>query len=142
MDALLRAFDTELSDGLCGQLLKPRNGQKTIVPRVRLGSVRLNLKISGDVYPLPVTAGGKNYGYTDVNINELTHAGFEAFLGNVRDSRSFSIRAGLSHTRMSWGMSIPLAQVSLDLSSYEAALFTAGKASKEKRYLLGLSSHW
>lgn len=114
----------------------------SIVPRVRLGSMRLNLKISGDVYPLPISRGGKNYGYTDVNINQLTHAGIELFLGNVRDSNTLSLRAGLNHTRRSWGLSVPLAQFHLDLTSYEAALFTNGKASSEKRYLLGLSSRW
>jgi hypothetical protein len=114
----------------------------SIVPRVRLGSVRLNLKISGDIYPLPITSGGKNYGYTDVNINQLTHAGVELFLGNTYNFRSFSVRAGLNHTRVSWGLTLPIANLSLDLSSYEAALFTNGKATKEKRYLLGLSSHW
>lgn len=114
----------------------------SIIPRFRVGGVRLNLKISGDIYPLPITTGGKNYGYTDVNINQLTHAGVELFLGNALSTRTFSLRAGLNDTRISWGFSLPLPHFSVDASSYEAALFNDGKATKERRYLIGLSSDW
>jgi|1048.fasta_scaffold05799_2 hypothetical protein len=114
----------------------------SIVPRFRIASQRVNLKISGDIYPLPITYAGKNYGFEDVNINQLTHAGVEVFLGNANNPRSFSLRAGLSETRTSWGFSLPLPNFSLDFTSYEAAIFTDGKATKDRRYLLGMSGHW
>ncbi|MFZ9519877.1 MAG: hypothetical protein ACO3A4_05310 [Silvanigrellaceae bacterium] len=114
----------------------------SIVPRIRIASQRVNLKISGDIYPLPITYGGKNYGFRDVNINQLTHAGVEIFLGSANNNHSLSLRAGLNDTRTSWGISLPLPNFSLDFSSYEAAIFTDGRVTKDRRYLLGMSGHW
>lgn len=114
----------------------------SIVPRFRFGSYKFNIKISGDIYPLPIKSGGKTYGLHDVNINQLTHAGIELFTGNAMSTDSFSIRAGLNETRTSFGVSIPMPHFKLEATSYEAALFSDGKAAKERRYLIGLSSDW
>lgn len=131
-------------DNIPGTIIDPTEIRAgfSLTPRFRLAGTRINLKISGDVYPLPISTGGKNYGFTDVNINQLPHAGIELFLGNAMNNKAFSIRGGLNDTRVSWGISVPLANASLDLSSFDAPIFTAGKANPERRYLLGLSSHW
>ncbi len=114
----------------------------SIIPRFRLGQYRINMKISGDVYPLPIKSGNKNFGFADVNINQLTHAGLELFTGNALSSRNPSIRAGMNETRSSLGVYLPFPHFSFEASVYEAALFTNGKAGKERRYLIGLSSDW
>lgn len=114
----------------------------SIIPRFKMGRNRINMKISGDIYPLPIHSAGKNYGFKDVNINQLTHAAVEIFTGNALSSRNFSIRAGLNETRQSFGIYIPMPHFSIEATSYEAALFTDGKAVKERRYLIGLSSDW
>lgn len=134
----------DVVDGLSGTRIDPTEIRAgfSIVPRFRVGNLRLNLKISGDIFPLPIRYAGKNYGFQDVNINQLTHAGVELFLGNALGSQSFSLRGGLNDTRVSWGFSLPLPHLNLDVTSYEAALFTDGKSSKDRRYLIGLSSDW
>ncbi|NBW81214.1 hypothetical protein EBR21_05620 [bacterium] len=134
----------DVRDDMSGTQIDPTEVRigVSIVPRIRLGSQRINLKISGDVYPLPITYGGKNYGYRDVNINQLTHAGVELFLGNANNAHTLSLRAGLNDTRTSWGFSLPLPNFSLEFTSYEAAIFTDGRATKDRRYLLGMSGHW
>lgn len=114
----------------------------SIIPRVKFGRNRINVKISGDVYPLPIQSGSKKYGLHDVNINQITHAGVEIYTGNAMSSRNFSIRAGLNDTRTSMGISIPMPHFTFEATTYEAALFTQGKATKERRYLIGLSSDW
>ncbi|MEY4066750.1 MAG: hypothetical protein RIR26_2958 [Pseudomonadota bacterium] len=114
----------------------------SIIPRIRLGQYKFNVKISGDIYPLPLKNGGKTYGLHDVNINQLTHAGIELFPGNAMSTKSFSLRAGLNETRTSFGISLPMPHFTLEAASYEAALFSDGKAQKERRYLIGLSSDW
>ncbi|MEN9810427.1 MAG: hypothetical protein RLZZ488_1994 [Pseudomonadota bacterium] len=134
----------DVKDDIEGTRLDPTEVRMgvSIVPRIRIGGARLNLKVSGDIYPLPISYRGKNYGFQDVNINQLTHAGVELFLGNALSSRTFSIRGGLNDTRVSWGFAIPLPHFNVEMTSYEAPIFTQGKADKERRYLLGLSSHW
>lgn len=114
----------------------------SITPRVRLGRARINLKISGDLYPIPIQIGGRNYGYTDVNINQLAHAGIELFLGSALNSQAIAVKAGINDTRVSWGLSLPMPHFNVEMSSFEAAVFNSGKAIKERRYLLGLSSDW
>jgi len=114
----------------------------SITPRFKLGSQRINIKISGDIYPLPIKSGGKNYGFQDVNINQLTHAGVEIFTGNALSSRNYSLRAGLNEKRTSFGIYIPMPHFSIEAAVYDAALFTDGVAGKERRYLIGLSSDW
>lgn len=134
----------DVKDDLDGTRLDPTEVRMgvSIVPRVRIAGARLNLKVSGDIYPLPISYRDKNYGFQDVNINQLTHAGIELFLGNALSTRTFSIRGGLNDTRVSWGFAIPLPHFNLEMTSYEAPLLNQGKADKERRYLLGLSSHW
>lgn len=114
----------------------------SIIPRFRLAQYRINMKISGDIFPLPIKSGNKNFGFTDVNINQLTHAGVELFTGNALSNRNPSIRAGMNETRSSLGVYLPLPHFSFEATMYEAALFTNGKAGKERRYLIGLSSDW
>jgi hypothetical protein len=114
----------------------------SITPRFKLGSQRINIKVSGDIYPLPIKSGDKNYGFQNVHINQLTHAGLEIFTGNALSSRNYSLRAGLNEKRTSFGIYIPLPHFSIEAAAYDAALFTGGKAGKERRYLIGLSSDW
>lgn len=134
----------DVKDDVQGTRLDPTEVRMgvSIVPRFRVGGARLNLKVSGDIYPLPISYRGKNYGFRDVNINQLTHAGVELFLGNALSSRTFSLRGGLNDTRVSWGFAIPLPHFNIEMTSYEAPVFTQGEADKERRYLIGLSSHW
>ncbi|NBO37494.1 hypothetical protein EBU99_02810 [bacterium] len=133
-----------VQDGIPSTRLDPTEIRAglSIIPRMRLGALRLNMKISGDAYPLPISTAGKNYGFRDVNINQLTHAGIEIYSGNALSSRAISLRAGLNDTRTSLGFCIPMPHFTFEGTTYEAAVFTDGKATKERRYLIGLSSDW
>lgn len=114
----------------------------SIIPRFRLGRTKFNIKVSGDIYPLPIVSGAKKYGFHDVNINQLTHAGVEFYTGNALKSSSFSIRLGLNETRTSYGIFFPLPHFTLEATSYEAAIFSNSKLGKERRHLIGISSNW
>ncbi len=134
----------DVNDDIPGTRIDPTEIRAglSIVPRFRLGSQRINIKISGDIYPLPIKLGNKNYGFQNVYINQLTHAGLEIYTGNALSSRNYSIRAGLNDKRTSLGIHIPLPHFSIEAAAYDAALFTDGVASTERRYLIGLSSDW
>ncbi len=114
----------------------------SIIPRFRVGRTKFNMKVSGDIYPLPVVSGQKKYGFHDVNINQLTHAGVELYTGNALQSSSFSIRLGLNETRTSFGILVPLSHITVEATTYEAAVFSGSKLGKERRHLIGISSNW
>lgn len=134
----------ETSDAIDGTRLDPTEIRAglSIIPRFRLGRTKLNLKISGDLYPLPVTSNGKNYGFQDVNINQLAHAGVEIYAGNALKSSTFSIRLGLNETRVSYGVLLPLPHFTLEATTYDAAVYSNSKLGKERRHLIGISSNW
>lgn len=114
----------------------------SIIPRFRLGRMKFNMKVSGDLYPLPISSAGKNYGFRDVNINQLTHAGVEFYMGNALQSSTLSVRLGLNETRTSVGVLLPMPHFTLEATSYEAAVYAGSKLGKERRHLIGLSSNW
>lgn len=114
----------------------------SIIPRFRVGRTKFNIKVSGDIYPLPIVSGQKKYGFHDVNINQLTHAGVELYTGNALKSSTFSIRLGLNETRTSYGILIPMTYFTLEATTYEAAVFSDSKLGKERRHLIGISSNW
>ncbi|KAB8029800.1 hypothetical protein [Fluviispira multicolorata] len=118
----------------------------SLTPRGKVAKSKVNLRLSVDVYPIPVSFGGNNYGVKDVDLNRLLHAGAELYFGKVLIQQGFSIRGGYMEGGATWGISINAAFLSIDYSSYvindSLPVNSTTQTFVERRHLLGLSCHW
>ncbi len=114
-----------------------------MTPRFRFGSSRGNLRLSVDGYPIPVTFGGNNYGFTDLSMNEILHAGAEFFLGNMFDSQTFGVRIGVNGANLTWGASVKIFGIEIDYAKYPGYSLVPGQSErKDVRHLIGITSRW
>jgi hypothetical protein len=115
----------------------------SITPRIRSASARVNFRLSVDAYPLPIQYQGKNYGFTDLNINDILHAGAELFFGNPLGTQSIAIRAGTYGSDMSLGGTLSLFGIELEYATYPGYAALPGSSTKrDRRHLIGLSTRW
>jgi hypothetical protein len=115
----------------------------SITPRIRSGGARINFRLSVDAYPLPIQYQGNNYGFTDLNINDILHAGAELFFGNPLGTQSVAVRAGTYGSDMSIGASVKLFFVELEYATYPGYAALPGASTKrDRRHLIGLSTRW
>ena len=86
----------------------------SMTPRFRIGRQRLNLRVSVDMYPLPISNGGSNYGLVGLDPVDMLHAGAEFFFGNpFREGRN-GLRVGFAYQQVQFGGGLNL--LGLDLS--------------------------
>lgn len=120
----------------------------SLTPRGKVGKSKVNLRLSIDVYPIPIQIDGNHYGVDGINVNRLIHAGTELFFGNVLIQQGFALRAGYMEGGATWGAALNLAFLSLEYSSYlmndTIPQINNGTPTQivERRHLLGLSYHW
>jgi hypothetical protein len=114
-----------------------------MTPRFRLGTARANLRLSVDGYPLPVTFGSNNYGFADLGVNEVLHAGAEFFIGNMFEAQSFGVRVGVNGANLTWGASLSLLGMELTYAKYPGYSLVPGQTERQDaRHLIGLTFRW
>jgi len=89
-----------------------------VTPRGRIGRTILNLRLSADVFPIPIQSGLKNYGVPSVDPANLIHAGGELFFGSALAKNKFALRGGYMNQAATWGGSLDLYLFMLGYSSY------------------------
>ncbi len=115
----------------------------SMTPRFRFGKARANLRLSVDGYPIPVTFGGNNYGFSDLSINEVLHAGAEFSIGNMFEAQAFGVRVGVSGANLTWGGSINLFGMEITYAKYPGYSLVPGQTERQDaRHLIGLTSRW
>jgi hypothetical protein len=114
----------------------------SITPRGRVDGTKINLRLAVDVFPIPVTTGGKRYGVDDVPLNEMIHAGTELFFGNALTDRGLSLRAGMNDSRPTYGATVDFLGVRLDAAHYSVRVGLRDRKRYDDRYLIGLSAGW
>ena len=120
----------------------------SLTPRGKLGKSKVNLRLSMDVYPIPIQIDNSNYGVGGIDTSKLIHAGAELFFGNVLIQQGFGIRGGYMEGGPTWGTSFNLSFLSIEYSSYlvndtlPQSNSTTVTKFVERRHLLGLSYHW
>ncbi len=115
----------------------------SINPRGRIGNKVLNLRLSADIYPVPITFQDRNYG-VPIEAQNLLHAGAELFFGSALVDPVFAIRGGFMNQEATWGGTLNLAFIIVSYSSYVATssiLKTDGSIlkSSERRHLLSFN---
>ena len=91
-----------------------------VTPRGRIGRTVINLRLSADVYPIPIKNGERYYGIPSVETANLIHAGGELFFGSALSKTKFAVRGGYMNQEASWGASMDLYLFELGYSSYVA----------------------
>lgn len=115
----------------------------SILPRFRVGRSLLNLRLAADMYPLPIKSGNKSYGFSDLSINDMLHAGFEVFFGHAYYDHIVAVRGGVHGVDFTFGASITLVGFELAYSTYPGyALIAGGSEDKDRRHLLALTTRW
>ena len=115
----------------------------SITPRGHFMKTVINLRLTADVYPIPVKSNDKYYGISGVDSANLFHAGGELFFGSALSRNRFALRGGYMNQNASWGASIDMYFVQVGYSSYvatSAVQDTAGTITKdsERRQLIYL----
>ncbi len=81
----------------------------SITPRIHLSHSRLNFRISGDVFPIPIKVGSNLYGIPMKHLDNLFHYGLEISSGNPRQPKPYtSLRIGSDENRLTFGLSLAL----------------------------------
>lgn len=115
----------------------------SITPRFRAGSLRVNLRIAIDAYPIPVTFGGKSYGFSDLSINEILHSGGELFFGNTMGDQSLAFRAGTFGSSQTYGATLAFGSLEFEWATYPGYSLLPGQTSRQdRRHLIGTSFRW
>ncbi|WP_148696797.1 hypothetical protein [Silvanigrella aquatica] len=120
----------------------------SLTPRGKISGSKVNLRLSVDVYPLPIQIDGNNYGVDGIDTNRLIHAGAELFFGNVLIQQGFALRAGYMEGGATFGTSLSLALFSIEYSTYlmndtlPQPNNTTTTKIVERRHLLAISYHW
>jgi hypothetical protein len=115
----------------------------SITPRFRAGSLRVNLRIAIDAYPIPVTVSGKSYGFSDLSINEILHSGGELFFGNTMGDQSLAFRAGTYGSNQTYGATFALGSFEIEWATYPGYSLLPGQTSRQdRRHLIGTSFRW
>ena len=114
----------------------------SIIPRGRIDGNRVNLRLAVDAFPIPVVLSGKSYGLSNINVNQLVHAGAELYFGNAVVQKGFALRAGSNDGQLTYGGSLNLLGISLQYASYSVATGKTASGPKDRRHLLGLSTDW
>lgn len=115
----------------------------SIIPRFRAGRAKINLRIAGDVFPLPIAYEGKSYGFNDLNINDLIHAGAELFFGNAHYDHVFAIRGGVHGVDFTFGLGFSFLGMDWSYATYPGYSFIkGGSEDKDRRHLIAMTARW
>jgi hypothetical protein len=120
----------------------------SLTPRGKIAGSKVNLRLSLDVYPIPIQIGSNNYSVDNIDTNRLIHAGAELFFGNVLVQEGFAIRTGYMEGGATLGASLNLAFLSIEYSTYivNDTIPQPNNATPtkivERRHLLAISYHW
>lgn len=114
----------------------------SLTPRFRTDVSRVNLKLSGDFFPLPITFQGNAYGVTDVPLRRLFHLGSELFFGSALIQEGFGLRAGLHDDAPTFGISLSIIGIALEYGTYVVDTGEKTATRKERRHLIGLTAGW
>lgn len=113
-------------------------GGFSISPRFKISSSqRMNLRLSGEVYPIPVKSGSNYYGEPELPLNRLLHAGAEVSFGSIFDEKGIALFGGLRKGQTSYGISLQMLGLALQYSSFLVDVGTDKEPQIEKRHLLG-----
>ncbi len=115
----------------------------SITPRFRSGALRVNLRISVDAYPIPIEFSGKSYGFSDLGVNEILHAGAELFFGSLMGDQSLALRAGTFGTNQTYGATLALGVFELEWATYPGYSLLPGQTTRQdRRHLIGTTFRW
>ena len=89
-----------------------------VTPRGRIGKMMIDLRLSADIYPIPISTNGSYYGISSLDSANLVHAGAELFFGNALNKSSFALRGGYMNQAETWGGSVNIYFFDLGYSSY------------------------
>ncbi|MES2614774.1 MAG: hypothetical protein V4591_05110 [Bdellovibrionota bacterium] len=92
----------------------------SVTPRGHIGRNIVNLRLSADVFPIPISSKNKNYGIPSVEPADLVHIGGELFFGSALAKSNFSLRGGYMNQEPTWGGTINLSLLMIGYSSYVA----------------------
>ena len=114
-----------------------------LTPRFKIAKSMLNIKLTADAYPLPITIADRNYGIPSIDLADLIHVGGELFFGNPLLRSPFVVRGGYMNQQYTWGGSIDFLLFSIGYSSYVAKNYlqdSVGKIStnSERRHSIYL----
>lgn len=112
----------------------------SITPRGKISGTALNLRLAADVYPIPITSGGANYGLGDLYINKLLHVGAEFSFGNPNYGASFALRGGMNQGFLTYGATINLFGVEFDYASYMEDIGERLEQKADRRHLIGVTT--
>ena len=90
----------------------------SLTPRLRVGHHILNIRVSADVYPLPVQIDGDKYGIDHVATENIVHVGTEVFFGGSLKQQGLAVRGGWTEGMLSWGGNLALGALNLSYASY------------------------
>jgi len=116
----------------------------SLTPRFRLGRRILNLRVAGDIYPIPLQVGGIRYGIDHIDTEDLYHVGVELFFGGALIQRGLSLRGGWQGGQLSWGSNLALGALNLSYTAYGAKDSLpqpdgTHRDFTERRHMLGIS---
>jgi hypothetical protein len=115
----------------------------SITPRSRIGTDKLNLRLSAEASPIGVPSGESNYGYVDVPLDRMLRVGGELFFGHPLYAQGFAIRGGVFAGSPTWGLTAELWVLQLEYASYEQeTLFKDGTTLKKRQHMVGISTRW
>ena len=113
-----------------------------LTPRMRLGNTRANLRMSAEVFPVPLSVGSEFYGMDGLSVTRLLHAGAELGFGSVSTPNGVSLRTGIHDGQPTYGVGADLWGLSADVASFSAIVGPGSSAPVQRRYLMQVSFAW
>ncbi len=115
-------------------------GGISISPRL---SRTLSFRLAADVHHYYLKGGSNYYGLSGVDAGKLIHAGGEIFYGNpLESSPTWSLRAGVNQTFLTFGISARLGKLALDFASYGIDTSITVTPKEDRRTSAGVSLYF
>ena len=104
-----------------------------------MGKFKVNMRMSADVFPLPVTTTIGTIGIGDIEPNQLIHAGMELSFGSPNSNGGLKLRGGWNESNPTYGGSVTLFGFTVDYANYSVRV---QPEKYQQRTLIGVTSNW